>query len=70
MSSVVSWTLAGMRISTSKSQVMVLSRKLVDRLLQIGNESLPQEREFKYLGVLFSSEGTMEREIGWRIEAV
>jgi len=29
-----------------------------------------QVKEFKYLGVLFSSEGTMEREMGRRIGAV
>lgn len=59
----------GMRISTSKSEAMVLSRKPVDCLLQVGNEPLPQVKEFKYLGVLFASEGTMEREIGLRIAA-
>ena len=32
-------------------------------------ESLAQVKEFKYLGVLFASEGTMEREIGRRIGA-
>ena len=59
----------GMRISTSKSEAMVLSRKPMECLLQVGNESLPQVKEFKYLGVLFASEGTMEREIGRRIGA-
>ncbi|KAL3060984.1 hypothetical protein OYC64_009239 [Pagothenia borchgrevinki] len=53
-----------MRISTSKSEAMALSRKPMDCPLQVGNESLPQVKEFKYLGVLFSSEGTMEREMG------
>ncbi|KAL3043760.1 hypothetical protein OYC64_003589 [Pagothenia borchgrevinki] len=48
---------------------MVLSRKPMDCPLQVGNESLPQVKEFKYLGVLFSSEGTMEREMGRRIGA-
>ena len=43
-----------MRISTSKSEAMVLSRKPMDCPLQVGNESLPQVKEFKYLGVLFS----------------
>ncbi|CAB1446035.1 unnamed protein product [Pleuronectes platessa] len=38
-------------------------------LLRVGNESLAQVKEFKYLGVLFASEGTMEREIGRRIGA-
>ena len=41
----------------------------MDCLLRVGNESLPQVKEFKYLGVLFASEGTMEREIGRRIGA-
>ncbi|KAK5928647.1 hypothetical protein CgunFtcFv8_013696 [Champsocephalus gunnari] len=60
---------AGMRISTSKSEAMVLSRKPMDCPLQVGHESLPQVKEFKYLRVLFSSEGTMEREMGRRIGA-
>ncbi|KAK5906143.1 hypothetical protein CgunFtcFv8_002034 [Champsocephalus gunnari] len=45
---------AGMRISTSKSEAMVLSRKPIDCPLQVGNESLPQVKEFKYLwGLVF-----------------
>ena len=48
---------AGMRISTSKSETVVLSRKRVERFLRAGNEILPQVEEFKYLGVLFTSEG-------------
>ncbi|KAK5881282.1 hypothetical protein CesoFtcFv8_022100 [Champsocephalus esox] len=59
---------SGMRIST-KSEAMVLCRKPMDCPLQVGNESLPQVKEFKYLWVLFSSKGTMEREMGWRIGA-
>jgi len=54
---------AGMRISTSKSETMVLSRKRVECSL------LSQVEEFKYLGVLFTSEGRMEREIDGRIAA-
>ncbi len=54
---------AGMRISTSKSEAMVLDRKKVACSLQVGGEFLPQVEEFKYLGVLFTSEGRMEREI-------
>ena len=61
---------AGMRISTSKLEAMVLSRKPMDCLLQVGNEFSPQVKEFKYLGILFTSEGTREREMGWRIRAV
>ena len=60
---------AGMRISTSKSEAMVLSRKRVECTLRVWNEVLPQVEEFKYLGVLFTSEGRMEREIDRRIAA-
>jgi len=54
---------AGIRISPCKSETMVLSRKRVECPLWVGNEILPQAEEFKYLGVLFTSEGLMEREI-------
>ncbi|XP_061642121.1 uncharacterized protein LOC133484062 [Phyllopteryx taeniolatus] len=53
---------AGMRISTSKSETVVLSRKRVECPLWVGDEILPQVEEFKYLWVLFTSEGGMERE--------
>ncbi|KAK0141121.1 Smoothelin-like protein 2 [Merluccius polli] len=58
-----------MRISTSKSESMVLNRKRVECTLRVGDEILPQVEEFKYLGVLFTSEGRMEREIDRRIGA-
>ncbi|XP_062296309.1 uncharacterized protein LOC134000829 [Scomber scombrus] len=58
-----------MRISTSKSESMVLSRKRVECTLRVGDEILPQVEEFKYLGILFTSEGRMEREIDRRIGA-
>ncbi|KAK3528563.1 hypothetical protein QTP70_002803 [Hemibagrus guttatus] len=60
---------AGMRVSTSKSEVMVLDQKKVACTLQVGGEVLPQVEEFKYLGVLFTSEGRMDREIDRRIGA-
>ncbi|KAI3377883.1 hypothetical protein L3Q82_008468 [Scortum barcoo] len=60
---------AGMRISTSKSEAMVLDRKRVACPLRVSGEVLPQVEEFKYLGVLFTSEGKMEREIDRRIGA-
>ncbi|KAK3572560.1 hypothetical protein QTP86_000430 [Hemibagrus guttatus] len=60
---------AGMRVSTSKSEAMVLDQKKVACTLQIGGEVLPQVEEFKYLGVLFTSEGRMDREIDRRIGA-
>ncbi|TWW73664.1 Insulin receptor [Takifugu flavidus] len=58
-----------MRISTSKSEAMVLDRKKVECLLRVKEEILPQVEEFKYLGVLFTSEGRMEQEIDRRIGA-
>ena len=59
----------GMRVSTSKSEAMVLCRKTVECFLWVGSELLPQAKEFKYLGVLFTSEGKMEREMDRRIGA-
>ncbi|KAI3355662.1 hypothetical protein L3Q82_004257 [Scortum barcoo] len=47
---------AGMRISTSKSKAMVLDWKRVACPLRVGGEVLPQVVEFKYLGVLFTTE--------------
>jgi len=39
---------------------------VVDCSLQLETECRPQAKEFKYLGILFTSEGKMEREIdGW-----
>uniref|UniRef100_A0A8C6KR66 Reverse transcriptase domain-containing protein n=1 Tax=Nothobranchius furzeri TaxID=105023 RepID=A0A8C6KR66_NOTFU len=58
---------AGMRISTSKSETMVLDRKRVVCQLRVGREVLPQVEEFKYLGVLFTSEGRRDQEIDRRI---
>ncbi|KAK3544165.1 hypothetical protein QTP86_003940 [Hemibagrus guttatus] len=48
---------------------MVLDRKKVACTLQVGGEVLPRVEEFKYLGVLFMSEGRMDREIDRRIGA-
>ncbi|KAK3556570.1 hypothetical protein QTP70_010765 [Hemibagrus guttatus] len=61
--------MAGIRVSTSKSEAMVLDRKKVPCTLQVGGEVLPQVEEFKYLGVLFTSGGRMDREIDRRIGA-
>ena len=59
-----------MRVSISKSEAMVLCRKMVDCSLRVGSELLPQSNEFKDLRVLFTSEGKMEREMYRRIGAV
>ncbi len=58
---------AGMRISTSKCEAIVLSRKPEDCPLLLGNVFFPQVKELKCLRVLFMSEGTMELEISQRI---
>lgn len=60
---------AGMRISTSKSDAMVLSRKWVSCTLQFGEELLPQVEDVKYLGVLFMSKGRTEQEVDRWISA-
>ncbi|KAK3520189.1 hypothetical protein QTP70_017925 [Hemibagrus guttatus] len=60
---------AGIRVNTSKFEAMVLDRKKVACTLQVGGELLPQMEEFKYLGVLFTSEGRMDREIDRLISA-
>ena len=43
--------------------------KTLDCLLRVGEKILPQVEEFKYLGVLFTREGKMEREIDNQIGA-
>ncbi|TWW62225.1 hypothetical protein D4764_04G0008720 [Takifugu flavidus] len=58
-----------MKISTSKSEAMVLNRKKVECLLRVKEEILPQVDEFKYLGVLFTSEGRMDQGVDRRIGA-
>ena len=59
----------GMKVSTSKSEAMVLCWKTVECSLRVGSELLPQVKEFQYLGVLFTSEGKMEHEMDRRISA-
>ncbi|KAK3510969.1 hypothetical protein QTP70_027792 [Hemibagrus guttatus] len=59
-----------MRVSTSKSEAMVLNRKKVACTLQVGGEFLPQVEEFKYFGVLFTSEGRIDRWRGAPLERV
>ena len=48
---------------------MVPCQKKVDHPLQVGGESPPHVKEFKYLGLLFSSEGKTEQEIDRQIGA-
>lgn len=48
---------------------MVHSRKRADCQLRIGEELFPQLEEFKYLGLLFTSEGRMEGGIGSDVDS-
>ena len=48
---------AGMKMSTSKTDVLHLSRNLVQCSLQVGGVSLKRVEKFKYLGVAFTSDG-------------
>jgi len=55
----------GMRVS--KSEAMVLCRNTVECSLQVGNELLPQAKEFKFLWVLFTrgQNGTGDGQTDW-----
>ena len=57
----------GMRVSTSKTEVMVLSRQPENCTLHVDGVQLRQVEEFKYLGILFTSDGRQDREISRRI---
>ena len=56
-------------VSTSKSESVVLCKKKVPCVLQVGIELLPQVKEFKYPWVLFTSTAKMEREANRQIGA-
>lgn len=54
------------RVSTVKSEAIVLHQNKVDCSLWVGSKLLPQVREFKYLRVLFTSDGKMDFEVADR----
>ena len=58
---------ADMKINTSKTEVMVLSRQATDCIIKVNGAQLRQVNEFKYLGVMFSSDGRQDKEIDRRI---
>ncbi|KAK0155361.1 hypothetical protein N1851_002318 [Merluccius polli] len=45
--------------AVGKSEAMVLCQKMVDCSLRLGSKLVPHAKEFKYLRVLFTSEGKM-----------
>ena len=58
----------GMRINTSKTEIMVLSRSAAGCALHVSGAQLRQVEEFKYLVVLFSSDGRQDQEMDRRIK--
>ena len=55
--------IAGMKISTSKTEVLRFSRNHAQCSLQVGSASLKQVEKFKYLGVKFNSDGRQNEEM-------
>ena len=51
-----------MKISTSKTEVLRLSRNLVQCSLQVDGVSIQQVEKFKYLGVAFTSNERQKEE--------
>lgn len=51
-----------MRATFSKYEVIVHNREKMDCSLRAGRQPLPQTHEFKYLWVLFTSDGRKEQE--------
>ncbi|XP_037554246.1 xenotropic and polytropic retrovirus receptor 1a [Nematolebias whitei] len=51
---------AGMRVSSSKSEAMVLDWKCGGMLLQVWEETLPQVKELKYLSILFTKQSHLD----------
>ena len=57
----------GMKISTAKTEVLHLSRSPDQCMLQANGATLKQVEKFKYLGVTFTSDGRLDRELVIRI---
>ena len=55
--------IAEMKISTSKTEVLHLSRNSVQCFLQVGFVSLKQVEKFKYLGVALTNDGRQDKEL-------
>ena len=58
---------AGMKVNVDKSEVMVISRTPVQCTLHVSGVPLKQVEKFKYLGVLFTSDGRSNAELSCRI---
>ena len=60
-------SVAEMKISTTKTETMCLSRQPKQCSLQIDRVSLKQSEKFKYLGVSFTSDGKQNSKLDIRI---
>ena len=58
--------IAGVKISTSKTKILLLSRISVQCSLQVGCALLKQVEKFKYLGVAFTNNGRRDEELDVR----
>ena len=58
---------AGIKISTTKTEVLHLSRSPDQCVLQVNGATLKQVEKFKYLGVAFTSDGRQDEELDTRI---
>ena len=58
---------AGMKISTTKTEIMCLLRHAVQCSFQTNGVTLKQTEKFKYLGVIFSSDSRQDNELDTRI---
>ena len=54
---------AGMKISTAKTEVLHLSRNPDQCVLQVNGATLKQVEKFKYLGVVFTSDGRQDEKL-------
>ena len=59
--------LAVMKISTSKTEVLCISRQPMTCNLTVSGEHLKQMEKFKYLGIAFTSDGKQDNELDTRI---
>ena len=58
---------AGIKISTTKTEVLHLSRNPNQCVLQVNGATLKQIKKFKYLGIAFTSVGRQSEELDTRI---
>ena len=58
---------AGMKISSTKTEIFHRSRNSDQCVLQVNGATLKQVEKFKYLGVAFTSDGRQDEELDTRI---